>query len=269
MYAGHEVGVQIQLQEIADRHGVSLDAVEHLFSALKLGGGSQAQFNHPELGGLGQWSSGGMLMIGDMFNHDRKATVASLCSELAKIVANSDLTPSSFVHRQSQHQGSGGQTNFSKMVSSNWWPEELGQAASTGAQNNMRYAIFPSSRRLALSMGDRVTIYDTKDHLIGGVSQQQSGDQNITLTSQHGQIDISKLKEVDAQITEPVQFDDRARDEAPAELDAPPPVKPSPSQSRSDDDVFDKIERLSSLRSKGILSDEEFSEKKSELLSRL
>jgi len=191
----NKAATQGKLQSVADRHGVSLDAVEHLFSALQAGGGSQAQFNHPELGGLGQWSSGGMLMIGDMFNRGRKSSVASLCAELAKLVGEFDFTRSSTVSRQAQYQGSGGRMKFSETdYSSNWWPEELGQAASTGAQNNMRYAVFPSSRRLALSIGGRVTIYDTKDHLIGGVSQQQSEDQNIKLTSQHGQIDISKLE---------------------------------------------------------------------------
>jgi hypothetical protein len=46
------------------------------------GGGTLAQFNcnHPELGGNGQWMSGGMTMVGDMFNYGLKATVSGLCS---------------------------------------------------------------------------------------------------------------------------------------------------------------------------------------------
>ena len=36
--------------------------------ALMEGNGSQAQFSHPDLGGMGQWSQGGMIMVGDMFN---------------------------------------------------------------------------------------------------------------------------------------------------------------------------------------------------------
>ena len=56
---------------------------EALLTALVAGGGSQAQFNIPELGGMGQWSRGGMVMVGDMFNNALKARVDALCTELA------------------------------------------------------------------------------------------------------------------------------------------------------------------------------------------
>ena len=42
------------LQSIAERHGVGLDAVRHLVQALERGHGTMAQFNHPDLGGMGQ-----------------------------------------------------------------------------------------------------------------------------------------------------------------------------------------------------------------------
>ena len=67
----------------AERYGVSTDAVLTVLAALQAGGGRQAQFSHPELGGLGQWSQGGMVMIGDMFNSGLKARVDSLCRELS------------------------------------------------------------------------------------------------------------------------------------------------------------------------------------------
>ena len=56
--------------------GVSVDAVRTLLFAVAAGGGTLAQFNHPELGGNGQWMSGGMTMVGDMFNYGLKATVS-------------------------------------------------------------------------------------------------------------------------------------------------------------------------------------------------
>ena len=61
-------------------------AAEALLAALVAGGGSQAQFTIPELGGMGQWSRGGMVMVGDMFNNALKARVDALCSELAGLV---------------------------------------------------------------------------------------------------------------------------------------------------------------------------------------
>ena len=74
------------MKEIAERNAVSLSAVEHLLQAMESSHGSLAQFNHPDLGGMGQWSKGGMLMIGDMFNDKLKAKVAAICAEVAELV---------------------------------------------------------------------------------------------------------------------------------------------------------------------------------------
>ena len=62
----------MSIEEIAARHGFSGDAGRAAYAALQAGGFSQAQFSHPELGGMGQWMSGGMMMIGDMFNDNLK-----------------------------------------------------------------------------------------------------------------------------------------------------------------------------------------------------
>src|SRR5271167_4139737 len=75
-----------RVTEVAKRHGVSLDAALVLLGALAQGNGQQAQFNHPDLGGMGQWSQGGMIMVGDMFNHGLKARVDALCNELAGLL---------------------------------------------------------------------------------------------------------------------------------------------------------------------------------------
>src|SRR5438093_148714 len=67
-------GQQI-VEAIAQRYGVSTDAVITLLYALIAGNGTMAQFTHPELGGSGQWMQGGMTMVGDMFNNVLKAQV--------------------------------------------------------------------------------------------------------------------------------------------------------------------------------------------------
>ena len=54
--------------DLASRHGFSTDAVQHMLVAVMNGNGQMAQFSHPEFAGSGQWMSGGMTMIGDMFN---------------------------------------------------------------------------------------------------------------------------------------------------------------------------------------------------------
>jgi hypothetical protein len=77
------------VDNLAQRHGVSSDAVMTLLYAVVAGHGTQAQFSHPELGGMGQWSQGGMIMVGDMFNNALKYRVDALCTELSGLVQNS------------------------------------------------------------------------------------------------------------------------------------------------------------------------------------
>src|SRR2546422_2362231 len=84
---------QQKVTELAQRYGVSTEAVLTLLSALMRGHGTMAQFDHRELGGRGQWMPGGMVMVGDMFNHALKAMVDGLCTELAALLAASPLVP--------------------------------------------------------------------------------------------------------------------------------------------------------------------------------
>ena len=79
------------VEDIARRHGFSAEATAGLLGALAAGNGTQAQFNHPEFGGMGQWSQGGMIMIGDMFNNGLKARVDALCRDLADLLRDQQV----------------------------------------------------------------------------------------------------------------------------------------------------------------------------------
>ncbi|WP_159950702.1 SHOCT domain-containing protein [Rhizobium sp. 18065] len=281
------------LTEVASRHGISLDAATHMLMAVAAGGGTQAQFNHPELGGMGQWSLGGMTMVGDMFNNGLKAKVDWLCQELSGLIRSQDMLgpmPTSY-QGQSQQQGGGSVSLFvsgGTSMSSGGWPAELGHPASVGSQNNLRYAFFPQSRRLVIDLAGQQTIYDTGDHHIGGFSQQQSGDQSLTFTSQYGLVRVADLAVVPPQtLAAPVVTAEPppvsrhsgtapARAEAmhwPEQPSAAPPASAPMAEARAsteaEDDIFAKIERLAVLHGKGILTDEEFSAKKADLLGRL
>lgn len=81
---------------------------------------------------------------------------------------------------------------------SDWWPEGLRNPGSSGAQNGLRYAFFPEQRRLAIEQDGRVTQYDTGDHAIDGVSQQQAGSTGLPkFSSSRGEVDLSSLKRLD------------------------------------------------------------------------
>src|SRR5271157_4249362 len=98
--------------EVAKRHGVSVEAVGGLIGALAEGNGRQAQFDHPDLGGMGQWSQGGMIMVGDMFNSSLKARVGALCNELACLLNRQPSLGPVPAQSQSQAQSGGAVSLF-------------------------------------------------------------------------------------------------------------------------------------------------------------
>jgi len=77
-----------------------------------------------------------------------------------------------------------------------WWPEDLGQPSTSGSQNAMRYAFFPDKQRLLIEQDGKLTTYDSGDHRINGVSQQDSQGQSLTFTSQNGSVKLDTLKQV-------------------------------------------------------------------------
>src|SRR5687767_8093949 len=174
---------QKAIDELAERHGFSREAVMSMLGAIARGHGTMAQFDHPEFGGSGQWMDGGMTMVSDMFNNSLKARVGALCTDLSKLVANNPAWAepvSLFVPSDPS-------------VSRPWWPVDLGVPNSTGAQNNVRYAYFAEPRRLAIELHGKVTVYDTLDHRIVSFSQQQSHAGSLSFHSQHGLVDVGTL----------------------------------------------------------------------------
>jgi len=253
-----------RVEEIAGRHGVGRDAALTLLRALAAGGGTMAQFSHPELGGMGQWSAGGMVMVGDMFNQGLKHRVDALCTELAGLLQGG-ATPfiAAAGSSQSQSQGGPGGGMGLGVSSGTWWPAELGSPASSGSQNDMRYAYFPASRRLAVQQGGRLGLYDTGSHQIHGVSQQQGGGQSLTFASDRGTVRLEDLRPVEATPAGAGSAPPPTRADPGAPFPAPAPAAPG------GDDALSTLERLAELHRKGILTEAEFTAKKAELLGRL
>lgn len=120
----HELTLEGQriIGEIAQRHGVSADAVLTLVRALVAGHGTMAQFNHPELGGMGQWTQGGMTMVGDMFNQGLKARVDALCTKLASLLRSQ---PSGIAAAPAQSQAQSSVPGVSLFVSGGGSPSKM------------------------------------------------------------------------------------------------------------------------------------------------
>jgi Short C-terminal domain len=252
---------QQAVNDVAQRHGFGTEAVQSMLESVLNGNGSMAQFSHYEFGGSGQWMSGGMTMIGDMFNNHLKGRVDSLCAELSRLIRGPIEL---FITAPAQPD---------------WWGPDLRWPNSTGGQNDLRYAWFAQAHRLAIDAGGQVTVYDTLDHQIGGVSQQQSGGYSVTFTSQYGYVNLSLLPVVSVNGIAPTVT---APETAPPinnlnnysnvsnNYEAYNPVQSTYSTGNtSDTDIFASIEKLAGLQARGILTADEFAAKKADLLGRL
>lgn len=256
-----------------------------MLDSILRGNGTMAQFNINELGGGGQWMRGGMTMVGDMFNYSLKSKVDGICSELSSAIVDQRMQVVPPPPPMPAGQSGSGQSQYGW---NQWWPAELGAPSTSGAQNQYKYAYFPSTRRLALSDGQNVTVYDTLDHNIGGVSQQQGGVAGVSFTSQYGTVDLRTLPLVSGPA-----LGSSIPSDSPSSSSQSLPAQTSPSASNSSsnspapattnsslhsnhaslpsssDDIIALIERLAKLREAGAITDDEFNAKKTELLSRL
>jgi len=274
---------QEHVSQLAQKYQISESAVTAMLIAVNNGGGTMAQFNIQELGGGGQWMRGGMTMVGDMFNSGLQYKVNNLCSDLSMILGSEQIFEP--IPSPTYSNGSMSQNQNGSMSSGSWWPSEFGSPSSSGGQNNMRYAYFPSTKRLVVETDGHQTVYDTLHHNVSGVSQQQSGNgYNLQFSSQMGYVDITTLPiirpdhQMNQQSDSPKQesvdntnhnFTNQSTPQNgngnSQSSNIPTPHVTSPQE----DDIINTLEKLAGLVKKNIISEEEFSTKKKELLSRL
>ena len=245
---------QQTINEIAEKYSLNVESVEAMVKAIVQGNGSMAQFNIAEFGGNGQWMRGGMTMVGDMFNNSLKVKVESLCSEISKLVSTK------VIFEEPEEAIIGIQSHSSNTS----WPSVFGSPTSSGAQNNFKYAYFAPAKRLVIDEGGTRKIYDTEHHHISGVAQQQGGSRSYQFTSQDGPVDINKLSLVfepgeQTQQTPEMTYDVSQGSSSKIEL---------PVQS-SEDIIIETIGKINLLFERGQITEEEFKEKKKELLAKL
>ena len=183
---------------LAKKFGFSQAAVEAARDALARGNGG-AQFSNDELGGSVQWMRGGMLQIGDMFNHDLKARVADLMEALSKSPPTDGAHESHEAHEDKSARASKSKPIAKSESSGDWWPKELGKASTVGGQNDHRYAFFPDKRRLVVEEKGKQTLYDTGSHKISGAAQGQATGKKDDLAfsdADGGSVNLRDLKVV-------------------------------------------------------------------------
>ncbi len=125
--------------------------------ALERGHGRMAQFDHPELGGMASGASGGMTMVGRMFDD-------ALRARWRPCAANSPPSCAGGGFRLALHRGAPGRRG--RLVAGGPRTPVLHRLAGRDALR-----LFPETRRLAIEEGSGVAVYDTGEHHISGVSQ--------------------------------------------------------------------------------------------------
>ncbi|MCE6988256.1 SHOCT domain-containing protein [Dyadobacter sp. CY323] len=251
---------QQYVNDIAAKYNLKNESVEALLKAIINGGGSMAQFNIPELGGQGQWMKGGMTMVGDMFNSSLKGTVDKLSSELSGLVTTKVLFEETSDLTNGKQETLG---HFSGSAGASW-PSVFGNPTSSGSQNNFRYAYFGPVRRLVIEDNGKRTIYDTKHHHITGISQQQGAGSSYKFTSQEGQVDLNSL----SVISEPSE-QKQATPEIAYDVTSNADLRSEDSDASPQDIIIATIEKINILFERGQITEEEFNEKKKELLAKL
>lgn len=167
-----------KIKEIASKYEVSEGTVRTLLEGLKASGGRQVQFNIRELGGMGQWQSG-MVMVGDMFNHGLKAKVSELCSELVELSQTMEEEEKPKKKTEKQSAASKPSATFK------------------GSQNDSHYAYYANDNLLEIEENGKVTKYNTTGYALSGAQQSQSNSlKNLSFTYPGGTVSLKELKKV-------------------------------------------------------------------------
>jgi len=282
------------IAQLATRHSLSTDTVEAMARAMARGGGTMAQFNIPELGGGGQWMMGGMTMVGDMFDIGLKNTVVNLCGDLSSAMKD---TP--FFHAAKTSGGgwppelgnpavTGGQ-NAMRYA---YFPQarrvvidpgngrpmrvlDSGEHAIGGFSQQQSNGSDPVSGLSFTSQFGRFSLMSLPE--AGAASTdaighgEASGEPTVSSSSsssmsRQGQGDSPNQGSGQAHRADPSRPETRPQPTSAAEARA---SQPSKAIGADIDTILSTIERLAKLHEAGVLSDEEFAAKKTELLARL
>jgi len=210
------------------------------------GGGTQQQSSG---GGSQQQSSAGGL-------HQQSSS--SFASRQAAAMAPMTMAPMSMAPMAGMQP----MAAMPAMQQQSWWPAELGEPASCGAQNDLRYATFPARGRLAVEHSGHCRVFDVGSETISGLSLNSASGE-LMLSTPEGERPLAQFPEVGV-AAQPAPEPPPASE--PTAASATPAAAPAASGS---DDPYAALERLGELKAKGILTEEEFSRKKAELLDRL
>ncbi|MEO0560572.1 MAG: hypothetical protein AAF125_00560 [Chloroflexota bacterium] len=175
---------QSQIRAIAQKHRLSDNAVVVLAKALRRGHGRMARFNHRELGGIGMWGRGEVI-IGDMRNESLRMQIWGAMNDLLPIITS--------------HPPRKPEPEKDSTLVMPWWGDiTLGPPTVHGAFENMTFGYFLEPHRVILRNDGVITHYDARHLgvLDLAVTHDQRGAPVITLVTLDGPLDVMMLDEI-------------------------------------------------------------------------
>lgn len=162
------------LSQLANKYKVSVASVKELESAIEKGGGTSAQFNIAELGGMGSWMKGGLIMLENSYDNVLKIRVSNLMDEISNSEGSCESCNGAKVADASINNLNG---NVAGIMNQPMKPmQPMGPIANngsgssmSGSSGNKSYNYDSEKNSLIVTIGNRSAYLSTNGKIVSSV----------------------------------------------------------------------------------------------------
>lgn len=177
--------LQTLYQQLSNTHHVSVEAIQVLVRALVEGGYRSANFNHPELGGVGKWN-GGDVILGDMSQEALRLKIWRIVQGLLPTLQQT-IPPEPI------------QEADATFVMPWWNDVTLREPVLKGMFESTTFGYFLEGARVVVKQSEHITHYDASGHLVTDLQMMSGarGQMVLVLQTLSGDIAVSDLPQLD------------------------------------------------------------------------
>lgn len=176
-------------KQVSATYGLSIEAIEVLAQALVEGGYRSASFNHRELGGVGKWN-GGDVILGDMSQEAWRLKIWRAIQALLPTL------------QQTIRAAPVADTDDATFVMMWWADVTLREPAISGVFESLTYGYFLEAGRVVVRNEDHHTLmhYDARGLLVTGldVAAGERGQRVLVLRSINGDVPVHELPPIES-----------------------------------------------------------------------